>query len=140
MTLKSFMAEDEGLKELGGPAYLVKLAGASISAFAVHDYAQMIYDLAIRRELIRLGRDISDKAARVDVSANQKNKSSRPSNSFTSYPSRARPNRDFNPSSRRSQKPSTSPTKRTSAVVAWRGFPPVWPTWTNNLAVCTRPT
>ena len=72
VTLKSFMAEDEGLKELGGPAYLVKLAGASISAFAVHDYAQMIYDLAIRRELIRLGRDISDKAARVDVSSEPK--------------------------------------------------------------------
>ncbi|KIC44827.1 DNA helicase [Ruegeria sp. ANG-S4] len=72
VTLKSFMAEDEGLKELGGPAYLVKLAGASISAFAVHDYAQMIYDLAIRRELIRLGRDISDKAARVEVSSEPK--------------------------------------------------------------------
>ncbi|MGV6803672.1 MAG: replicative DNA helicase [Ruegeria sp.] len=72
VTLKSFMAEDEGLKELGGPAYLVKLAGASISAFAVHDYAQMIYDLAIRRELIRLGKDISDKAARVDVASEPK--------------------------------------------------------------------
>ena len=72
VTLKSFMAEDEGLKELGGPAYLVKLAGASISAFAVKDYAQMIYDLAIRRELIRLGRDISDKAARVNVASEPK--------------------------------------------------------------------
>ena len=69
VTLKTFMAGDEGLKELGGPAYLVKLAGASISAFAVRDYAQMIHDLAIRRELIRLGRDISDKAARVDVAS-----------------------------------------------------------------------
>ena len=69
VTLKAFMEDDEGLKELGGPAYLARLAGAAISAFAVRDYAQMIYDLAIRRELIGLGRDISDKAARVDVAS-----------------------------------------------------------------------
>ncbi len=69
VTLKAFMEEDEGLKELGGPAYLARLAGAAISAFAVRDYAQMIYDLAIRRELIGLGRDISAKAARMDVDA-----------------------------------------------------------------------
>jgi replicative DNA helicase len=72
VTLKAFMEEDEGLKELGGPAYLVRLAGAAISAFAVRDYAQMIYDLSVRRDLIRLGRDISDKAARVDVSSEPK--------------------------------------------------------------------
>ena len=59
----------EGLKELGGPAYLARLAGAAISAFAVRDYAQMIYDLAVRRDLILLGRDISAKAAKVDVSS-----------------------------------------------------------------------
>ncbi|WP_424986125.1 replicative DNA helicase [Microbulbifer sp. S227A] len=69
VTLKAFMEDDEGLKELGGPAYLVRLAGAAISAFAVRDYAQMIYDLAIRRQLIGLGRDISDKASRVDVAS-----------------------------------------------------------------------
>ncbi len=67
VTLKAFMADDEGLGELGGPAYLARLAGAAISSFAARDYAQMIYDLAIRRELIRLGGDISAKAARVDV-------------------------------------------------------------------------
>jgi replicative DNA helicase len=67
VTLKAFLEDDEGLKELGGPAYLARLAGSSISSFAARDYAQMIYDLAIRRELISLGRDISDKAARVDV-------------------------------------------------------------------------
>ena len=69
VTLKAFMEDDEGLKELGGPAYLARLAGAAISAFAVRDYAQMIYDLAVRRDLILLGRDISAKAATVDVSS-----------------------------------------------------------------------
>ncbi|MGJ8545158.1 MAG: replicative DNA helicase [Sulfitobacter sp.] len=69
VTLKAFMEDDEGLKELGGPAYLARLAGAAISAFAVRDYAQMIYDLAVRRDLISLGRDIAAKAATVDVSS-----------------------------------------------------------------------
>ncbi len=72
VTLKAFLVDDEGLKELGGPAYLARLAGAAISAFAVRDYAQMIYDLAIRRELIGLGHDIVGKAARVDVDSEPK--------------------------------------------------------------------
>ncbi|WP_166415877.1 replicative DNA helicase [Cochlodiniinecator piscidefendens] len=67
VTLKAFLEDDPGLQELGGPSYLVKLAGASISSFAARDYAQLIYDLAIRRELIGLGRDIADKATSVEV-------------------------------------------------------------------------
>ena len=72
VTLKAFMEDDEGLKELGGPAYLARLAGAAISAYAVRDYAQIIYDLAVRRDLIQLGRDISAKAAKVDVASEPK--------------------------------------------------------------------
>ncbi|MDA9271333.1 replicative DNA helicase, partial [Planktomarina sp.] len=67
VTLKAFLAEDAGLTELGGASYLIRLAGAAISTFAVRDYAEMIYDLAIRRELISVGNDIAAKAARVDV-------------------------------------------------------------------------
>ncbi|MEL6242863.1 MAG: replicative DNA helicase [Pseudomonadota bacterium] len=72
VTLKTYMEEDAGLQELGGPAYLARLAGAAISAFAVRDYAQLIYDLAVRRDLILLGRDISAKAAKVDVASGPK--------------------------------------------------------------------
>ena len=72
VTLKAFLEDDEGLQELGGPAYLVRLAGAAISSFAVKDYATMIYDLAIRRELIGVGHDIAAKAGRVDVDSEPK--------------------------------------------------------------------
>ncbi len=72
VTLKPFFEDDEGLKELGGPAYLVRLAGAAISAFAARDYAQMIYDLAVRRELIGLGRDIAAKAAKIEITSEPK--------------------------------------------------------------------
>ncbi len=67
VTIKAFMEDDPGLAELGGPAYLARLAGAAISVFAARDYAQMIYDLAIRRDLISIGQEISEKASKVDV-------------------------------------------------------------------------
>jgi len=67
VTLKTFLEDDEGLKELGGPAYLARLAGAAISSFAARDYAQMIHDMAVRRELIALGHEIAGRAARADV-------------------------------------------------------------------------
>ncbi len=67
VTLKAFLEDDPGLNELGGAAYLVRLAGAAISAYAARDYAQMLHDLAVRRDLIALGREISERAARVEV-------------------------------------------------------------------------
>ncbi|SFU99102.1 DnaB-like helicase C terminal domain-containing protein, partial [Aliiroseovarius crassostreae] len=67
VTLKAFMEDDEGLKELGGPAYLVRLAGAAISSFAIKDYAQQIVDLATRRELILLSADLAARAAKSEV-------------------------------------------------------------------------
>ena len=67
VTLKAFLEDHPGLQELGGPSYLAKLAGSAIASFAAGDYAQIIYDLAIRRELMALGKDISAKAADVDI-------------------------------------------------------------------------
>jgi replicative DNA helicase len=72
VTLKAYLEEDEGLKELGGPAYLARLAGSAISAFAARDYAQMIYELAVRRELMQLGREITDRARTVEVDSDPK--------------------------------------------------------------------
>ncbi|MEM7439036.1 MAG: replicative DNA helicase [Pseudomonadota bacterium] len=67
VTIKAFLEDDPGLAELGGPSYLVRLAGASMSVFAARDYAQMVYDLAIRRDLIAIGEEISEKAKLMDV-------------------------------------------------------------------------
>ena len=72
VTLKPFLEDDPRLKELGGAAYLVRLAGASVASFAARDYAQMIYDLAVRRSLMDLGRDITAKAAKVDMASEPK--------------------------------------------------------------------
>lgn len=52
VALKNAFEDHSGLKELGGPAYLAKLAGASIASFAVRDYAEIVVDTAIKRELL----------------------------------------------------------------------------------------
>ena len=63
VTLKPFLADDEGLAELGGTEYLARLAGAAISIIAAKDYAQNIRDLAMRRDLIRIGEEIQGRAS-----------------------------------------------------------------------------
>ncbi|WP_127903320.1 replicative DNA helicase [Solirhodobacter olei] len=72
VTIKAFLEDDAGLQELGGAAYLARLAGGAIAAYAARDYAQMIYELAVRRELIALGQDISARAAKLDVASEPK--------------------------------------------------------------------
>ncbi|MDO5632597.1 MAG: replicative DNA helicase [Paracoccus sp. (in: a-proteobacteria)] len=67
VTIKAFMEQDAGLKDLGGPAYLARMAAGAISAYAARDYAQMIREFALRRELITLGQDIAARAGTVAV-------------------------------------------------------------------------
>ena len=94
VTLKAFFEDDDGLRELGGPAYLARLAGAAISLFAAKDYAQLVYDLAIRRELIVLGQEHRRRRRRGSRStASRATRSSRPSRRSTSSASRARSTR-----------------------------------------------
>ena len=72
ITLKPFFEEHEGLKELGGAKYLVELAGNSVSSYAARDYAEMIYNFAIRRSLADLGRNMTDKAIQMREDTNPK--------------------------------------------------------------------
>lgn len=62
VTLKNYFEQDEDLKELGGGAYLADLAGAIVSVINVRDYAETIYELFMRRELIDLGEGIVNDA------------------------------------------------------------------------------
>ncbi len=69
VTLKPFLAEDEGLKELGGTDYLARLAGATISISAARDYAEIVRDLALRRQLVQVGEEIIHRASSFDSEA-----------------------------------------------------------------------
>ena len=50
VTMKLHLADDEGLKELGGTEYLARLAGATISISSARDYAELLRDLWVRRQ------------------------------------------------------------------------------------------
>ena len=67
VTVNTFLTEDEGLKELGGSSYLAQLMAGSVASSAIKDYSNLVYDLAIRRELIILGQEISSRAQSIKV-------------------------------------------------------------------------
>jgi len=58
VTLKAYFEQDSDLAHVGGAEYLADLAAGVISVVNVADYAQTIYELHMRRELITLGEDI----------------------------------------------------------------------------------
>ena len=66
ITLKNFFEKDNMLNEVGGTEYLVKLTRFSGSAKQAVDYAKIIHEMYLRRELIK----ISDKLSSDTINAN----------------------------------------------------------------------
>ena len=62
VTLKPMFDADEAMKALGGPAYLAKLTGSGAALIGARDFASQIYDLALLRELVSVGRDMATRA------------------------------------------------------------------------------
>lgn len=62
VTLKPHFEQDEGLRELGGTAYLARLTADGQGLLAPRELAQQIYDLALLRELIAVGRNLVEGA------------------------------------------------------------------------------
>jgi RecA-family ATPase len=58
LTLNALMTGDLGLQDVGGHAYLVRLVQAAPALPNVHDYARLLNDLAVRREMIKIGKGI----------------------------------------------------------------------------------
>lgn len=67
VTLKTYFENDGGLAEIGGISYLAQLANAVVSVLGAPDYARLVHDLHLRRELIGLGQDIVDDAHTIDL-------------------------------------------------------------------------
>jgi replicative DNA helicase len=72
-TLKHFFEQDEALKDIGGGAYLAKLAGAAVAIINVSEYSALLHDLAQKRALIAIGSEVVNEAfdAADDRSANE---------------------------------------------------------------------
>jgi replicative DNA helicase len=62
VTLRPLFEADEEMKEVGGPAYLGQLTGSGAAIVGARDFAEQIYDLALLRALIGVGRDMVEHA------------------------------------------------------------------------------
>ncbi|GIU67246.1 replicative DNA helicase [Candidatus Phycosocius spiralis] len=63
ITLHAKFSQDGALKDIGGAAYLATLVDAAADPAAATDYAKLIFDLAIRRDLIRIGSEMMAEAS-----------------------------------------------------------------------------
>src|SRR3569833_3208913 len=70
VTLKPLFDGDEGMKEVGGPAYLAQLTGSGAAVIGARDFASQIYDLALLRALIGVGRDLVEGALDLSEGGN----------------------------------------------------------------------
>ncbi|NTZ43116.1 replicative DNA helicase [Altererythrobacter sp. SALINAS58] len=62
VTLKPYFEADEALKELGGITYLARLTADGQGLLAPRELAEQIYDLALLRELVSVGRNLVEGA------------------------------------------------------------------------------
>jgi replicative DNA helicase len=62
VTLKPLFDGDESIKEVGGVGYLAQLTGSGAAIIGARDFAQQIYDLALLRALVGVGRDMVEGA------------------------------------------------------------------------------
>jgi replicative DNA helicase len=62
VTLRPYFESDEALKALGGLAYLARLTADGQGLLAPRELAQQIYDLALLRELVSVGRGLVEGA------------------------------------------------------------------------------
>ncbi len=63
ITLKNHFENNEGLKELGGQEYLIKITKFSTSTKQAIDYANIVQEMHIRRELIKISESVLDQAS-----------------------------------------------------------------------------
>ena len=58
LTLKTFLPDNVAIGALTVPQYLARLAAEATTVINAEDYGRTVYDLSIRRDLIRIGEDI----------------------------------------------------------------------------------
>ena len=62
VTLKPIFEADEAMREVGGTGYLAQLTGSGAAVIGARDFAAQIYDLALLRALVGVGRDMVEGA------------------------------------------------------------------------------
>ena len=62
ITLKNHFENDTGLSEVGGVDYLIKLTRFSASSRQASDYAKLIHEMYVKRELVAISENISEES------------------------------------------------------------------------------
>lgn len=65
--LKPFFAEDPALKDVGGAAYLVRLAASAATIINAFDYGMTVFEMASRRSLIMMGETLVNEVYDADI-------------------------------------------------------------------------
>jgi replicative DNA helicase len=65
ITLKPYLDSDEDFKNIDVPSLLTELSAMAISAYAAKDYANALFDLAVRRKLVDIGNEIIVDARKI---------------------------------------------------------------------------
>tara|TARA_B100000700_G_scaffold120970_1_gene135853 strand:+ start:781 stop:2208 length:1428 start_codon:yes stop_codon:yes gene_type:complete len=73
ITLKNFFENDNSLSEVGGVDYLVKLTRFSSSSRQAIDYAKLIHETFVKRELIYISENIYENSNNDDLEKNSEN-------------------------------------------------------------------
>jgi replicative DNA helicase len=72
VTLKNHFEADQSLKEIGGPAYLARLAASATTIINAEEYGRTIFELSQRRKLIALGTEVVNEAFQPEIESNAK--------------------------------------------------------------------
>lgn len=70
ITLKHFFENDDVIKTVGGISYLPTLLSRATGIIDIADYAKLVHDLALKRELVLIGEDIVNSAFDADDQIN----------------------------------------------------------------------
>lgn len=72
VTLKTHFENDATLRDIGGTAYLARLAANATTIINAEEYGRTIYELAQRRKLIGIGTDLVNEAFDPDIEESSK--------------------------------------------------------------------
>ncbi len=67
VTLREHFESDGQLADIGGARYLADLLDSAAFGPEIVDYARLVHDLALRRELIQIGSEMVQKATQADL-------------------------------------------------------------------------
>ena len=67
ITLRAYFEKKDDLQSVGGGNYLIELVNSVVSIAGVENYARIIQELYIRRQLMLLGENMAQEAANFNI-------------------------------------------------------------------------